>query len=130
MKRRAFLLYSMGAALFGLPVTSCRSREPVAALSQPQVLMRLCDAATMQKIGKAYRKLVPAESTKHKLAEQLLENSTDNTLTRETDNTAVMTFLDKKIHQDFAAGRILTLHGWMISVTEARQCALFSLRPA
>ena len=38
--------------------------------------------------------------------------------------------LDGQIRDDFAAGRTVTLDGWVLSVTEARQAALFSLTPA
>jgi hypothetical protein len=33
-----------------------------------------------------------------------------------------------KIKADFAAGRTITLEGWVISITEARQCALNSIQ--
>jgi hypothetical protein len=35
-----------------------------------------------------------------------------------------------QIQADFAADRTVMLDGWVLSVTEARQCALFSLTPA
>jgi hypothetical protein len=31
------------------------------------------------------------------------------------------------VRSDFAEGRTVVVHGWVLSVTEARQCALFSL---
>lgn len=38
--------------------------------------------------------------------------------------------LDGQIRDDFAAGRTVVVDGWVLSVTEARQAALFSLTPA
>ena len=38
--------------------------------------------------------------------------------------------LDAQIRGDFAAGRTVMIDGWVLSVTEARQAALFSLTPA
>jgi hypothetical protein len=38
--------------------------------------------------------------------------------------------LDDQIRDDFAAGRTVVVDGWVLSVTEARQAALFSLTPA
>jgi hypothetical protein len=35
--------------------------------------------------------------------------------------------IDDTVHEDFAAGRTVVVDGWVLSVTEARQCALFSL---
>jgi hypothetical protein len=124
MKRRAFLLYSLGVTMLSFPMTGCIDRKPINALSKPQVLMRLCDAQTIYKIGEAYRTQVPAESDKEVLSDKLLQASSNN---HAIDNTAVHAFLEKKIHQDFEAGRIVTVHGWIISETEARQCALFYL---
>lgn len=128
MKRRTFLLYSLSATVLALPVAGCVDRKPIKALSEPQVLMRLCDAPTLQKIGETYRTKVPAEASKGALTERLLEDSSGNPLSDKTDNTAIHTFLNEKIRQDFEAGRIVTLLGWMLSETEARQCALFSLK--
>jgi hypothetical protein len=38
--------------------------------------------------------------------------------------------LGDQIRGDFATGRIVVVDGWVLSVTEARQAALFSLTPA
>ena len=35
-----------------------------------------------------------------------------------------------RVRADFAAGRTVLVNGWVLSVTEARQCALFSLLTA
>ena len=35
--------------------------------------------------------------------------------------------LENQVRNDFSAGRTVILNGWVLSVTEARQCALFSL---
>ena len=38
--------------------------------------------------------------------------------------------LDDQIRDDFATGRTVVVDGWVLSLTEARQAALFSLTPA
>ena len=38
--------------------------------------------------------------------------------------------IDDQIRDDFESGRITVVDGWLLSVTEARQAALFSLTPA
>lgn len=123
------MFYGLGAAAFILPVAGCFHRGALKALSEPQVLMRLCDARTIQRMGEAYRNQVPSESEKEALSDRLLVSSSGNTLTEKekTDNSAIHAFLNKKILLDFEAGRIVTLRGWMLSQTEARQCAMFSL---
>lgn len=40
------------------------------------------------------------------------------------------TSLDDQIEDDFAENRTVLVDGWVLSVTEARQAALFSLTPA
>ena len=35
--------------------------------------------------------------------------------------------IDDQVRDDFAAGRTVLVDGWILSVTEARQAALFSL---
>jgi hypothetical protein len=35
--------------------------------------------------------------------------------------------LEMKVQQDFRAQKVLIINGWMVSQTEARQCALLSL---
>jgi len=34
--------------------------------------------------------------------------------------------IDDRIRDDFGAGRTVVVDGWLLSVTEARQCALYS----
>jgi hypothetical protein len=38
--------------------------------------------------------------------------------------------VDDQIHEDFAAGRTVLVDGWVLSLTEARQCGLYSLTSA
>jgi hypothetical protein len=35
--------------------------------------------------------------------------------------------LDEQIRDDFAAGRVVVINGWVLSEIEARLCALYSL---
>ena len=46
----------------------------------------------------------------------------------EPDNSeAISELLEQKIQQEFKDGRIVIEDGWVLSETEARQCALFSM---
>ena len=38
--------------------------------------------------------------------------------------------IDDQVRDDFAAGRTVLVDGWVLSLTEARQAALFSFTPA
>lgn len=88
-----------------------RRHDPRAkTLETPDFLAHVCDAATIRQLGDAYRAKTPAESSQEKLIELL------------TPGVSA-----KKIQADYANGNIVTLKGWVISLTEARQCALYSL---
>jgi hypothetical protein len=43
---------------------------------------------------------------------------------------SIVSHTSSLVHDDFDAGRTVVLLGWILSATEARQCALFSLLPA
>lgn len=92
--------------------TGCgRRTDPrAAALETPDFLSHICDAPTIRQLGEAYRAQTPAEASQKTLI-QLLQ----------TGVTA------QNIKSDYGKGDIVTLKGWVLSRTEARQCALFSL---
>jgi nitrogen fixation protein len=43
------------------------------------------------------------------------------------DETRLPKLLEEKIRDDYAGGRIVIIKGWVLSITEARQSALYSL---
>jgi hypothetical protein len=45
----------------------------------------------------------------------------------EADNAHLIQQLDDAVREDYVAGKVLTINGWVLSLTEARQCALYSL---
>jgi hypothetical protein len=73
--------------------------------------------------GKAYLKKTHGENDDDKLA-QLLAN---NDIANSTDEKAIHQYLAEKIKHDFETGSTVLVKGWVLAVTEARQCALFSL---
>jgi hypothetical protein len=92
--------------------TGCgRRTDPRAkALETPDFLSHICDTPTIRQLGAAYRAQTPAEATQETLITLLQPGITAQT-----------------IRSDYANGNIVTLRGWVLSRTEARQCALFSL---
>ena len=131
MKRKAFLLTTTVAALavISIPVVRYYNKKSglYDPLTMPDDLSRFCDEKTIREIGISYRKIVPAENEKKKLTELLLTDNDGNVIAG-TDKFKVIELLDKKILKDFSDyNKILAIKGWVISITEARQCALFSL---
>lgn len=128
MERRHFLGYALVAAL-PTPMLGCGNRHARAdqTLQLPQALSQLTDEATVRRIGKAYRNQVPLEADRETLTNRLLEATPAAFVSRSFGKAMLRTLLDLKIRRDFKDGRILVLEGWLLSQTEARQCALYSL---
>lgn len=129
MKRKKFLLISavaLGAVT--LPVAHLLSRQKTSTnpLEQPWVLAKFCDEREIRTIGKQYRSNVPGEDKRERLI-QLLTESQPGYSNTPTSNLSVSDLLSKKIQQDFDEEKTVIVGGWVISITEARQCALFSM---
>ena len=129
MKRRAFVLLSVtGASAMIIPTVNCRSRNPWnKALAQPQYLSHILDDKTLTEIGMAYRQQVPAESKEDQLVKLLLTDTKGKMTSDFTDNSTLDSALGQKIHEEFETGMTVIVNGWILSTTEARQCALFSI---
>lgn len=129
MKRRAFIGAAVAATVvIAVPAvfTSCRRNGRKDPLNIPYVLEKFCDENEIREIGKRYRLQVPMENTKEKLSELLLANK-EGKSDRNLSNSAIDKLLEKKIKEEFSAYKTIIVNGWIISPTEARQCALFSL---
>ncbi len=126
MKRRNFIqLSAFAAAAISLPLLhSCSPSLTKQAMSQPLFLSRLFDENTIKETGKAYLKKASSENDEDKLVQLLAGN---NNIINSKDEKSIHQYLDKKIHDDFETGNTVLVKGWVLAVTEARQCALFSL---
>ncbi|WP_100616014.1 hypothetical protein [Confluentibacter citreus] len=110
MKRLNFiLLSSLAAATVALP-TIWISREH--NLKFPHHLTYIWGRETLLWIGEDYLRLFPNENDADYLLKLLLEKRFS---------------IDNIIEEDYKAGKTLVLNGWVLSITEGRQCALFSL---
>ncbi|HVU96045.1 MAG TPA: hypothetical protein VHE34_12510 [Puia sp.] len=118
MRRRNFILLTIGGV--GASIAPACKPHTNPALSRPLFLSTICDPATLRHIGNNYRKTTPAETKEDRLVSLL---TTD--LPQGSDPTNQ---LDAKARQDYAAGKTVTIDGWVLSITEARQCALYSLQ--
>lgn len=128
MKRRNFIVLSvLTAATVSSPFTSCNTSDPELdkTLAVPQTLSLILDAKSIKDIGKSYGKAYPDGYSKRMLEKQLKENG--NTFSAKTPAKDLYLILAKNIQDDFQTGNTLILNGWILSATEARQCAMFSL---
>lgn len=123
MERRLFVKLSAFTAMaLTLPLAeSCSSGSKEMAVAQPLLFSHLVDVKTINEAGMAYRKAHTAEDTKEKLSQLLLGNQ------GALGKDEIQNMLDKLVTSDFKQGNTLVLKGWVMSVTEARQCALYSI---
>lgn len=128
MKRRNFIITASTAAI-GVPAAYYIKKhywKSSEAIFIPLVLSSFCDAKTLAEIGMDYRKMVPVENEKQKLTDLILTDNAGIKLVT-SDRSAIEDFINKKNQEEFSVYNTLIIKGWIISVTEARQCALFSL---
>ena len=127
LNRRRFLSTgAIGAA--ATLVSAARGADAVAsydvhALAHPD-LLSLLGPRTVREIGARYGEMVPAENHADTLRAAILAARAARVPVAPRPAVATM------VRDDFAAGRTIVVQGWMLSATEARQCALFSLLPA
>jgi hypothetical protein len=130
MQRRTFIISTavVGVAA-GVTLYFKWPREPrweKLPLQYPFILSGFCDEETVRTIGMDFRKLVPSENSKEKLL-TLLTGDFQNKQISLSDHSAVANQLEMNVEEDFKNGKFLTVKGWIISETEARQAALLSL---
>ncbi len=121
LRRRRFLtLASLGAMGVMWPTTT-EAAIPVRMLAAPGLLAVLGSERAVQQLGECYRRLVPAENDATVLVQAILAPSPSILSSNLTAGLA------EQVRDDFTHRRTVTVDGWILSLTEARQCALYSL---
>ena len=128
MDRRQFLRISATGAVVHLASTACTgdtdAAPDAAALARPE-LLAIVGPEQVREIGRQYRRTVPAEDDAQALRASILAGAPWGSRLGLARRPPVA----ERVRDDFAADRTVVVHGWVLSVTEARQCALFSLLP-
>ncbi len=122
MKRRNFMLLTgLGVSAVVIPTWyfKYRNSQPYPILSQPELLSYIWNESAILEIGELYRREVVAEQGLDQLVELLTSNALPESITSEQ--------LQQQVANDFKTNNTVQLDGWILSKTEARQCALFSL---
>ena len=129
MHRRLFLrVAALGAAttLTGAACAAGTDDAPdLRALARPD-LLDVLGAEQVRAIGAGYRRMVPAERDAAALRAAILGRHP--LLVRLLGAPRVTPA--ELVRRDFAEGRTVEVDGWVLSVTEARQAALYSLARA
>jgi hypothetical protein len=114
MERRRFVLLTLtGTAALSLPLSQCATSDS----GNPEFLRSLTGKDKIKELGKAYVDQFPSEANREKLkalisADQKVANGSG---------------INLSIQNEFRNGRVVIIKGWILSVTEARQSALFYL---
>ena len=129
MKRKDFILLSFysGVAV-SIPFIVCGTGSAVARKPwvAPNLLSHICDVKTLKEIGTTYRQKFSNENSEERLANLLLTGNDNKVVSENSDDAVIHSLLDKKIKNDFKTGNTVVIKGWILSKTEAQQCALFS----
>lgn len=123
MKRSKFILLSgLGISAIAIPTWYYKYNFPEddKLRSEPEFLSYIWDDKTITEIGEIYRKQFTDENTEGKLMKHLSDYKTTETIT-------ITEALRQQITADYKQGNTVMIDGWILSRTEARQCALFSL---
>jgi hypothetical protein len=122
MKRRKFIIQgAVGLAAFSLPV-SChnyKSGEFDKVLAQPTSLLKIWEYETISAIGDRYLSTNQKEKKERTLV-KLLEQT-------DLKEGSIAQSLEQQIMNDFENGSMVMVDGWMLSLTETRQCALYAV---
>jgi len=121
LDRRRFLQLSALGVVAAVADSACaRSSDHAdAALDRPQLLAMLGQERVRQ-LGDHYRAATPRENSADALRAAISNGQGPRIpLLRKS--------IDDQVRDDFEAGRTVLVDGWILSVTEARQAALFSL---
>jgi hypothetical protein len=128
MNRRVFVkLGILGAGALTIPLIHCRSNDAYSiSLMQPAFLSQICEEKVIQEIGIALRKLKPEFQKKETVVRTLMTTLDDKKINVKTSSEELEKIMEQKIQSDFKNGKTIILKGWVLSETEAYQCALFS----
>jgi len=120
MQRRTFIHLSAYTALaLALPFAEGCSPSPESIASRPFQFSKLADKKTIAEAGVAYLKKFPKENDKIVLTNLLIGAKAS------LDKSVIEKQMDERVLDDFKTGKTVTIAGWILSITEARQCALY-----
>ena len=126
MKRKSFIISAATVAI-GVPLAYYyRNNHNYNPLYTPALLSTFCSERTLKEIGVEYRKLVPQENEAQKLKNILLTEQSGKKI-RISDKDGIAKLINDKMQEEFINAKVLIINDWIISITEARQCALISL---
>jgi len=124
LDRRRFLqLSALGVVSSFADIACDRDERGIASAPDRPQLLSMLGPDRVREIGSHYRAATPTENTAEALRTAISKSRGFRVPFLGNDS-------DDQIQDDFEKGRTVVVAGWVLSVTEARQAALFSLTPA
>ena len=117
--RRQFLAVGAGVAA-SVAALACEGGGDASTLGRPDLVAAL-GPDVVRRLGRRYRESVPSERDTHDL-EAAIRASRPWTARIGVRHQPIA----DQVKDDFDAGRTVVVDGWLLSVTEARQCGLYS----
>ena len=126
MNRRDFMrAVSAGAAIVaGSTACSAGANYDTAALARTD-LVAVLGSDVVRSIGTSYRAMNPTEADVRSLHKAILASRPWASRFRLSPSPNVT----ELVQSDFEHSQTVVVRGWVLSATEARQCALYSLLP-
>jgi hypothetical protein len=124
MDREKFInIMSLCSIGIFIPLISCEGEinDFDRILSFPASISNIFDEDQIVEIGNVYLKQHSNVFSKSELQKEILNHSNEANL------EVIFYELSQKIKEDFRIGMTIVIEGWILSKTEAQQCALFSL---
>jgi hypothetical protein len=130
MKRRTFIYTGVavagGIALSDLLLLNNESKWKKQPFLYPFILSNFLDEGSLRIIGNSYRINRPDENSKEELL-NAITSGIPTIQSRTNDIVSQAMEIEKNVEKDFKSDKFIVIKGWVISETEARQCALLSL---
>ncbi len=122
---RRGVLWGLGAGMVaGLPFAALRWRGSTAAARTETMLLALFTSSRRPNaIGLAYARRLPRdEISPQRLTSAIVARHGDDGLSF-ASMASLRASVGARIRRDFADGEVVSVDGWLLSVTEARLCA-------
>ena len=127
MQRRKFIQVSaVGTTAIVITGISCKSRHPAFynILDKPNQLSSICDLNTIRELGMDYRRKRRQKVKLINLQNYCRQIHSGNKISSSSDDLFIQHLMNQKIKHDFETDNTVIVNGWVLAVTEARQCAL------
>lgn len=128
MNRRQFIQFSyFFTSILAFSSLNCNNaNEKDELLHKPEMLSEICSEEVILEIGLQYRRQTNIGKDENDWKNRILINLLGTKLLSDVSTSNLNKIILAKVQKDFEVGNYKIINGWIISETEAMQCALFS----